>query len=286
MSIELLPTGVIYALFDPRTQTLRYIGKTTAPLERRLQDHLKACVKNHSYAATWLRGLRVAGIRPKAVIIERLPTADLPSAERRWIALARNLGVRLTNLSDGGEGGMSSDVAKQTWTPERRERRRKSIAAAWARPEVKGLIRAKLRAAWADPIRRAARINQMCGRPLTSEHRAKIVASWDRRGRKIHTPRLSRSAAQQLVWQRPGERERRSAAMRSACRKPYAAGRIPAGAAGINARKRVCKNGHLFTKDNTAIISTTGERRCIICRREADHRRYCAVKQRRPSHVN
>jgi hypothetical protein len=50
--------------------------------------------------AHWLRSI---GFLPHVWVLETDP-ADLNEAERRWIARGRELGWRLTNLTDGGEG--------------------------------------------------------------------------------------------------------------------------------------------------------------------------------------
>lgn len=39
---------------------------------------------------------------------------------------------------------------------------------------------------------------------------------------------------------------------------------------GINARKTHCIHGHEFTPSNTRIVTSTGERQCITCKRRSD----------------
>ena len=155
MSIELLPAdvlsqmGSVYALHDPRDGSVRYIGKTTLSPEERLSAHIKAArTRGRARSWTWIRGLLRDGLAPTVSLLEQANLASLNECERRWIAHGKANGWTLTNLTDGGDGGMSSETAAATWTPERRERRIAGIKAAWARPEVKAVIRAKLVEAW------------------------------------------------------------------------------------------------------------------------------------------
>lgn len=95
----------IYALSDPRTGELRYVGKTTRSLESRLRAHVKDCHRYINHCAHWVLGLRKRGLKPVAEVVEACATLeDLDDAERFWIEQLRALGFRLTNLADGGGG--------------------------------------------------------------------------------------------------------------------------------------------------------------------------------------
>lgn len=97
-----MKTVYIYALGDPDTCAIRYIGKSIRPAER-LQNHMNEvsnCHRSH-----WLQSLKKAGKRPLMTIIEQI-TGDMPwqPSERYWIARGRALGWPLTNNTDGGDG--------------------------------------------------------------------------------------------------------------------------------------------------------------------------------------
>ena len=49
---------VVYGLSDPRTNELRYVGKTTQTLHRRLLRHVApSYLKEATYKNNWLRGV-------------------------------------------------------------------------------------------------------------------------------------------------------------------------------------------------------------------------------------
>ena len=95
----------IYALDDFEGNT-RYVGKTTVGLDERLYGHLwvaKHDGPNHVY--NWIRSVEFSvSIR----LLEECPENDhnyLNYAERYWITNLRELGFRLTNMNNGGQGG-------------------------------------------------------------------------------------------------------------------------------------------------------------------------------------
>lgn len=95
----------IYALCDPESGMIRYIGKTRYTPERRLTYHLTRSGKSKLPSANWLRSLKVSGLRPIIVDLDRVGLDDdWASRERFWIATCRDAGFRLLNLTDGGEG--------------------------------------------------------------------------------------------------------------------------------------------------------------------------------------
>lgn len=93
-------TWYIYALIDPRTREVRYIGKSVDPL-RRLDCHLDD--KDSSLRKSrWLKKL---GERPILKILESGVGSSWIESERWWIKFYREeVGADLTNLTDGGEG--------------------------------------------------------------------------------------------------------------------------------------------------------------------------------------
>jgi hypothetical protein len=99
-------TSIVYGYADPRTDVLRYVGKSSTGLTRPQQfgSHSGRCLN-------WIKSLAVAGLKPTVVVLEDLgpqvTMVQLNDAERRCIAYARTcLGADLTNLTDGGDGPM------------------------------------------------------------------------------------------------------------------------------------------------------------------------------------
>lgn len=92
----------IYGLQDPRDGQFYYIGKSDTP-ETRLQQHLKDRTSNRDKVA-WLDGLKVAGLEPELIILEKTDMQKWGEAERRWIANGHMDGWPLTNIQRGGSG--------------------------------------------------------------------------------------------------------------------------------------------------------------------------------------
>lgn len=102
----------IYALADPHTGEVRYVGKAI-DVNRRLQQHLTRFQLNNykSHKNSWLKSLLDAGHKPTLHVLELVDSADANAAEIRWIAKATAMGARLTNGTAGGDGGAVTDPA-------------------------------------------------------------------------------------------------------------------------------------------------------------------------------
>ncbi len=95
----------IYALSDPRTGEVRYVGKTVRLLSERLHAHLLTAKNGGKYHKDrWVAQLLNAGVTPAIVALDVVPKSSWQEAERTWIAIYRELGARLTNISAGGQG--------------------------------------------------------------------------------------------------------------------------------------------------------------------------------------
>ena len=89
----------IYALVDPRTSQIRYIGQTQNHPEMRLDGHLHKVDENKAKQA-WFEELRYLRMKPIIVVLEYAP--DLEEAlevERDWIRRGRRIGWHLLNLA-------------------------------------------------------------------------------------------------------------------------------------------------------------------------------------------
>jgi len=96
-------TTFIYGLVDPRTQYLRYIGKSNRPEVRRWRHNCADGTKNHR--TDWLRSLKKERLKPELFIIEQVPMAEWEEAERFWICYFKGIGCPLVNGTSGGDGG-------------------------------------------------------------------------------------------------------------------------------------------------------------------------------------
>lgn len=143
----------IYALKDPRTDAIRYVGYTVN-LSHRMRGHLYDCTREETYKARWIRGLIARNLQPIVEVLET-GTGDWEAAERAWIEKLRAGGHRLTNILGGGGG--------RTGIPQTAEARAKTSAALMGHP-VSAEARAKMSAA-------------KKGGRLSKEHKSKISKS-------------------------------------------------------------------------------------------------------------
>lgn len=95
-------TTFIYALCEPGTRTVRYIGKSNNPALR-FKQHLCQSSRTKTHLGNWLRSVISLGETPALVVLREVPDAHREIAEKRYIRLAKGLGMRLVNSTDGGE---------------------------------------------------------------------------------------------------------------------------------------------------------------------------------------
>ena len=96
----------IYVLIDPRTEEIRYIGKTANPRQR-YDAHVApgGSQRRNTRKNNWLKNLRNAKLAPKMVLIDEVDETEWQERERWWIAYGWSRGWLLTNHTDGGFGG-------------------------------------------------------------------------------------------------------------------------------------------------------------------------------------
>lgn len=92
----------IYALKDPFTNAIRYIGKSIRPRERLTNECNE---QGNTYRCHWIQKLLRQGVKPIQIILETLPNdADWKERERYWIAVGKRLDWPLVNSTSGGDG--------------------------------------------------------------------------------------------------------------------------------------------------------------------------------------
>ncbi len=101
-----MPPFFIYALKDPRTDEIRYIGQTSVGMARPLAHALPSTLKRRpAHFRNWVNSMKVSGCTYTVHVLEEfLNPEPLNGAEMRWIAFLRSQGARLINYTDGGGG--------------------------------------------------------------------------------------------------------------------------------------------------------------------------------------
>lgn len=177
-----MTTAFIYALCEPGTRTVRYIGKANNP-EKRLKAHIISSVHQKNHLGNWLRSLQSKNIVPNMIILREVKYDKWQEAEERYIRIARGCGMKLVNSTDGGEGVtitpeiLKKIVAKNTGkkrTPEQcaaiRNRQLGQNGPMFGK-KASLVTRAKMRAS------RLGEKNHNFGRVTPAETRAKISAA-------------------------------------------------------------------------------------------------------------
>lgn len=116
---------IVYALLDPRTREIRYVGETVRDPRKRLSQHMLAAAKQTTPPVNaWMRGLANVGERPEILEIEScVDVQQMHSAEEFWIEQFRAIGASLLNVAPGGstrKGYRHSEETKAKWRRERR----------------------------------------------------------------------------------------------------------------------------------------------------------------------
>ncbi len=105
---------MIYALVDPFSKEIRYIGKSVSGLKRPNEKHSSHC-------ENWRMKLRRMGRLPNVIVVQEFPVfldveKILAEAETYWINHFRERGCPLTNIVDetifGGTGRKDSPETK------------------------------------------------------------------------------------------------------------------------------------------------------------------------------
>jgi hypothetical protein len=93
-------TAYVYALCEPDTLMVRYIGWSGCPAVQ-FRKHLRDAYTETYHKARWIRKLLSVGKKPQLVILKSCDLLDAPILEKACIALLRSCGMDLTNCTDG-----------------------------------------------------------------------------------------------------------------------------------------------------------------------------------------
>lgn len=102
----------IYALIDPNTNQVRYVGKSDNP-EKRLSRHLGFFEPKSTHKQNWLKSLMENHQEPILKILEEVDQPVWKDAERKWIKFYKDQGVVLTNTAEGGIGGYTGGMSPE-----------------------------------------------------------------------------------------------------------------------------------------------------------------------------
>jgi predicted GIY-YIG superfamily endonuclease len=87
----------VYALTDPRTDIVAYVGITNNP-NARLQEHI-SCTGPNDEKKTWVRKLQEEGYEPRMKILEVVDTkGEATAREKYWIQHYTSTGMSITNI--------------------------------------------------------------------------------------------------------------------------------------------------------------------------------------------
>ncbi|MBK3841724.1 GIY-YIG nuclease family protein [Paraburkholderia aspalathi] len=195
----------IYVLRDPRTNEIRYVGKTIQTLQTRLAGHLFDSAKKRTHRDKWISHLLLLGLKPQIEEIERT-LGNWAERESFWILFYRRAGAKLTNHTDGGEGApgnihpastrkkISDRLKIATANPDWRAARSKIMKEKFASPEFKAAHLERTKAGW-TPEKRAAAARRIQGTTWTDKRRERA-----RQFKRSPQQREAFSAAVRAVW--------------------------------------------------------------------------------------
>ncbi len=186
----------IYALEDPRTGEVRYIGQTIVSVASRLSAHSR--LRDGTRKDKWIRALKNLNLRPRATILEEVEVrSDLNDCECFWIAQGRGIGWDLLNCAKGGSGipdrstyaktraltaeGQAhlAEMGRLAWSPMALEKRRLSQTGYKHNSESRAKIGAKVKA-WHRTEKGQAQFAKTLGSPESRERQRLSVT-----GRKL-----------------------------------------------------------------------------------------------------
>lgn len=190
-----MPRTHIYTLSDPRTDEVRYVGKTRDP-KGRIRNHIGK--REHNHKGNWIESLRKLNLTPIVHFIDNVPTTEWSFWEQHWIQTFLGWGFKLTNMNAGG--GL---YARFT-------------------PELKAKHKASFTEAVCEDMRDKAKIN-MNKPEVKMKHSEAVKLAMNNPETKTKMQKTNdikgnsaRSEKVKAFWANPENKLKRSAAMRKA----------------------------------------------------------------------
>lgn len=216
----------IYGLVDPVEPChVRYVGMANVRALRPY-DHAKNARRKekHSHLLHWIRSLQSNEREPKVIVLEELQTGTSTSfvgtIERYYIKALREIGHRLTNVTDGGESGVCGPFSV----------------------EFRAKVGAASKRLWQDTEHRAKMKAARTGLKRSDEARANMSAA--QKGRVVKEATRIRIALANLgKFVSPETRSRQSASIKAAKTTPEARAAAAAKQKSVWARRKAQKVG-------------------------------------------
>jgi len=94
---------LVYALVDPRTLLVRYIGQSSTGMDRPREHACPSRLKRRTHKSAWIKSLAKVGLRYVIAVLETVDSIDrLNDCETWWMMFGRALGWDLTNHAPAG----------------------------------------------------------------------------------------------------------------------------------------------------------------------------------------
>jgi len=159
------PSTFIYALKDPETGKIRYIGKSNNPQKRFGGHYNEARLgKEKNHKCDWIISLAKRGLKPELEILDEVPFPEWKFWETEYIRVFKIIGMKLVNLTIGGEGS-----AGRKCSEEQKKKQSECLKKQYANGRPVPWKGQKLSQERRDAIR-----NRFKGKKLSPEHCAKI----------------------------------------------------------------------------------------------------------------
>jgi group I intron endonuclease len=107
-----MPQIYIYTLEHPITHEIRYIGKTTQPLNKRLKAHVYESKQKNNHKCNWVYKLITNNLTPIIKILDIVTEKEWEFWESYWIEQFKTWGYNLVNQTPGGEGYKHTEETK------------------------------------------------------------------------------------------------------------------------------------------------------------------------------
>jgi group I intron endonuclease len=166
----------IYALIDPDSREIRYVGQT-CNIKKRYSDHTErwSFVRRSTHRSHWLGSLQDRGARPIMLPLQTCSCDERNDAERWWILHLRSQGYSLTNATDGGDGLCGYTFSPETRAKISRAQKGNKKASGYVHtPEALRKMADASRGRKPSAENLAKRSAAMKGRYFSPEHRGRI----------------------------------------------------------------------------------------------------------------